>query len=641
MELVYLWVKKYKCFDNQGFNFSPKHEFKFNCDTWLLEYYENREHIDNFFNYNNNGKEKSDGQIENLTAVVGGNGSGKSTLTEIISNNIASGEDGMTADTMVIFWNGIKMLVYYNYLLPYEGNYDMVYTDFNKKKSRFIRLKTDEQYNNLFITDPINNNKLINGLMFGSINCENKYIKSPHINDIERIHGIYHSNVFDSSYNVYKKAQKLIDISTIGLMNSDNQYQFEMHLKDSMMDPNVIFFHEDLYRQIQFIYDYKVSNQYIPFALPSYARVKFSQLNTRIDLIYEMLQSARSNEDKYINANEKKKEKYSEGLHYKIKVVYHNFDNLIENKRTSINLNEIIKYELIYNIVIGIFTQFLYQIIIIDRGAYKEERRQAIYDSIEEVLENLNEFTTIEGCFTYIVTFFEKLLSKKVNEIELFKNNIKHYIEFIKYVSTWLEVEFDNLKYNIDNKEFYIKIKKDGNGLREFYNAYKKTALYCNYLDFSWPLSSGENNYLSLFARFYYSYVRNFKDKVIDKNELIIILIDEADLTFHPKWQQCYMKSITEFLKNLYKNYKIQIIITTHSPIILSDIPKSNVIFIRKTNDKVIIEDSSKHCETFAANISTLFYDSFFMDKGSIGDIAKEQINKLLCALKPIEKKID
>ncbi len=82
MELVYLWVNKYKNIKNQGFNFSTKFQCRFNAeydekkqvkDVCILEI--NQTNITSIF------PEKI-----NLTAIVGKNGSGKSSLLEILSN---------------------------------------------------------------------------------------------------------------------------------------------------------------------------------------------------------------------------------------------------------------------------------------------------------------------------------------------------------------------------------------------------------------------------------------------------------------------------------------------------------------------------------------------------------------------------
>lgn len=71
-------------------------------------------------------------------------------------------------------------------------------------------------------------------------------------------------------------------------------------------------------------------------------------------------------------------------------------------------------------------------------------------------------------------------------------------------------------------------------------------------------------------------------------------------------------------------------IIATHSPIILSDIPKQNIIYLSKDekgNTKV--DSITDHEETFGANIYTLYNNAFFMDDGAVGEVAKEYIRKI------------
>jgi predicted ATP-binding protein involved in virulence len=79
-----------------------------------------------------------------------------------------------------------------------------------------------------------------------------------------------------------------------------------------------------------------------------------------------------------------------------------------------------------------------------------------------------------------------------------------------------------------------------------------------------------------------------------------------------------------------FPKVNFQIIITTHSPISLSDIPKSNVVFIDKNPD-----GSSRICdevdfnETFAANIHSLYNNSFFLEGIPIGSFAKRKVGEL------------
>ena len=62
-----------------------------------------------------------------------------------------------------------------------------------------------------------------------------------------------------------------------------------------------------------------------------------------------------------------------------------------------------------------------------------------------------------------------------------------------------------------------------------------------------------------------------------------IILIDEPELSLHPKWQQ----KIIEVYKRIGKNN--QIITATHSPHILGSVPNENIFILSKNEDGKII----------------------------------------------------
>ena len=74
MELVYLWVEKYKNIHEQEFNFSSR--FTCDYDGKELSIKENDDYIENFF-----------GDNVNITAIVGKNGSGKSSVLNAIINS--------------------------------------------------------------------------------------------------------------------------------------------------------------------------------------------------------------------------------------------------------------------------------------------------------------------------------------------------------------------------------------------------------------------------------------------------------------------------------------------------------------------------------------------------------------------------
>ena len=115
-----------------------------------------------------------------------------------------------------------------------------------------------------------------------------------------------------------------------------------------------------------------------------------------------------------------------------------------------------------------------------------------------------------------------------------------------------------------------------------------------------------------------------------NKYQDICILIDEGETGFHPQWQKEYIHNLITILPKIFEGKKLQIILTSHSPFVISDLPKENVIFLdRDENGLCKVTNIDKHKQTFGANIHTLLSDSFFMDS-LLGDFANEKIQKVL-----------
>ncbi len=126
--------------------------------------------------------------------------------------------------------------------------------------------------------------------------------------------------------------------------------------------------------------------------------------------------------------------------------------------------------------------------------------------------------------------------------------------------------------------------------------------------------------------------------RVEDLQKNVWLLIDELDLYCHPLWQQQMLSVLIDELRKQYPDKKVQIIFTTHSPIILSDVPRCNVIFLKKEDGHCQVDDNLSHRETFGANIYMLFNDAFFLGKeGQIGALAKRKIKALIEKLCPKE----
>lgn len=77
--------------------------------------------------------------------------------------------------------------------------------------------------------------------------------------------------------------------------------------------------------------------------------------------------------------------------------------------------------------------------------------------------------------------------------------------------------------------------------------------------------------------------------------------------------------------------------ISTHSPVLLSDIPASCVNYLEvDENGMTRNADAKEARETFAANVFEQYKDSFFMNDGLVGEFARR---KLMAVKKDIEDK--
>jgi predicted ATPase len=125
----------------------------------------------------------------------------------------------------------------------------------------------------------------------------------------------------------------------------------------------------------------------------------------------------------------------------------------------------------------------------------------------------------------------------------------------------------------------------------------------------------------------------------------VILTVDEPDLYLHPEWNRCF---INEFIKNLKRLFKkrfphltFQIIIASHSPFILSDLPSGNVIRLDKDpeNGQCIIANEGNE-KYLAANIHELFNDKFFM-KSTMGEYVSQKIDHIIKELNKEDKEIN
>ena len=135
---------------------------------------------------------------------------------------------------------------------------------------------------------------------------------------------------------------------------------------------------------------------------------------------------------------------------------------------------------------------------------------------------------------------------------------------------------------------------------------------------------------LSLFARIN---AVNISDK-----KPVFLLLDEAELALHPQWQKDFVYHFTDFINTRFSEQSVQVVLTAHSPFILSDMPSNSVILLKRVGDNTtVIENLDTRFETFGANIHELYADSFFLEDALMGKFAKEKIDDIIKKLTSAE----
>ena len=138
--------------------------------------------------------------------------------------------------------------------------------------------------------------------------------------------------------------------------------------------------------------------------------------------------------------------------------------------------------------------------------------------------------------------------------------------------------------------------------------------------------SSGEKQKLNSIGAIVY-HLQNLAHTASEiKYNNVNLIMEEIELYYHPEYQRQFFKELLIRIKGaeLGNIQNINIIFVTHSPFILSDIPKCNVLFLKDG-----MPDDELQENTFGANIHSLLKHGFFMPNLPIGEFAYEKINAL------------
>ena len=149
-------------------------------------------------------------------------------------------------------------------------------------------------------------------------------------------------------------------------------------------------------------------------------------------------------------------------------------------------------------------------------------------------------------------------------------------------------------------------------------------------------LSSGEKQQIYAISSILY-HLDNLDSIADDKSNPervfyphVNIILEEIELYFHPEMQRRFVYDLLKGVQSMrLENLKgINFILVTHSPYVLSDIPRSNVLAL-STNEL----DEQQPIRSFGANIHEMLRTSFFLEDGTEGLFARWEFSHVMACL--------
>lgn len=238
-----------------------------------------------------------------------------------------------------------------------------------------------------------------------------------------------------------------------------------------------------------------------------------------------------------------------------------------------------------------------------EENKLKDGTKKVRKEYVESIINIVNIFREIRENGSLIDNKSSSILLKYSNNRRLFEDLNSRLVQYTKSKEL-----MRNLCYRL-NENF------------NNYNLLKETPNY--------HMSTGEGNLIEIFSQLY-SYLLMYEKN----DEDIILLVDELETGMHLEWSRRLIKilinNLSEILEDEGKGRKIQLIFTTHSPYMLSDIKPGNVIMLEK-NQETGYSEGKVLQNTFAKNIQEIMKENLI--DNIYGDFALAKINSMISRL--------
>ncbi len=241
--------------------------------------------------------------------------------------------------------------------------------------------------------------------------------------------------------------------------------------------------------------------------------------------------------------------------------------------------------------------------------------------SIKEIVNELEE-KSYNKILEYkdIDEYISKVLKKYEGEKYIQIYNLVNMIQGLEdsfFSATTLKGIWSNLMPSCMSLIFNVTDLK----YRELLETTDKIFGISNTLKIIYPrMSAGELKMIDIFSS-----IASF---ISDKGTHYIILLDEPEKSLHPEMSRrfiCNLKTHAVMLAKVF-NCTFQFLISTHTPFLISDVPKPHIHCLNKNQaGQYVIEKAKKG---LMSNVHDIVKDTFFLDKpvGEFADVFFEEI---------------
>ena len=197
-----------------------------------------------------------------------------------------------------------------------------------------------------------------------------------------------------------------------------------------------------------------------------------------------------------------------------------------------------------------------------------------------------------------VVSLIEKV-KKEPSHIGVKVHQTLHFLERLIYIDEAEQSEMNNNGFSYEEyiQQFFPDMNIEGpKTIMEYYPPpifrnyiYLKNDMNQECIEFP-LLSSGERQYLFMLSAYLY-HLRNIisvpENAGRVKYHNVCLFLDEIELCFHPEYQRLFVANLLQSLKDnkVTESVNVNVVLTTHSPFVLSDIPQSNILYLENGED--------------------------------------------------------